>query len=125
MRYLLFIAVGGAAGAVARYALALGIQRVWDGHFPLATLVVNVLGSFIIGLVFVLVAEKTLIHPDWRGVLMIGFLGAFTTFSTFSLETIVLLEAGHIAHALGYMLMSVTLCVVAAGGGILLARAFA
>jgi len=124
MRYLLFIAVGGASGAIARYALALWIQRVWEGHFPLATLLVNIFGSFAIGLLFVFVAEKELMHPDWRGVLMVGFLGAFTTFSTFSLETIVLLEAGHITHALGYMLLSVTLCVLAAGSGILLARIF-
>lgn len=124
MRYLLFIAVGGASGAVARYVLALWIQRMWEGHFPLATLLVNILGSFAIGLLFVFVAEKELVHPDWRGVLMVGFLGAFTTFSTFSLETIILLEAGHITHALGYMLLSVTLCVMAAGSGILLARIF-
>ena len=124
MKYLLFIALGGASGALSRYALALWIQRLWEGQFPLATLLVNVLGSFAIGLLFVVVAEKEVIHPDWRGVLMVGFLGAFTTFSTFSLETVVLLETGHIAHALGYMLLSVTLCVLAAGSGILLARLF-
>jgi CrcB protein len=124
MKYLLFVAVGGASGAVARYALALWVQRVWEGHFPLATLLINILGSFAIGLLFVLITEKELVHPDWRGVLMVGFLGAFTTFSTFSLETIVLLEAGHITHAVGYMLLSVALCVMAAGSGIVLARLF-
>jgi CrcB protein len=124
MKYLLFVAVGGASGAVARYALALWVQRVWEGHSPLATLLVNILGSFAIGLLFVLITEKELVHPDWRGVLMVGFLGAFTTFSTFSLETIVLLEAGHITHAVGYILLSVALCVMAAGSGIVLARLF-
>jgi CrcB protein len=124
MKYLLFVAVGGASGAVARYALALWVQRAWEGHFPLATLLVNILGSFAIGLLFVLITEKELVHPDWRGVLMVGFLGAFTTFSTFSLETIVLLEAGHITHAVGYILLSVALCVMAAGSGIVLARLF-
>ncbi len=122
MKYLLFIALGGASGAVARYVVANWIHQLWEGHVPVGTLLVNVIGSFGIGIVFVLVVEKELIHPDWRGVLMIGFLGAFTTFSTFSLETINLLESGHIFQALGYMLASVSLCVLGAGSAIYLAR---
>ena len=124
MKYLLFIALGGASGAVARYVLANWIHQLWEGHVPVGTLLVNVLGSFGIGLVFVLAVEKELVHPDWRGVLMIGFLGAFTTFSTFSLETVNLLESGHLFQALGYMLASVSLCVLAAGSAIYLARIF-
>ncbi len=125
MKFILFIALGGASGAVARYVVANWIHSLWEGHVPIGTMLVNIIGSFGIGIVFVLVVEKELIHPDWRGVLMVGFLGAFTTFSTFSLETISLLESGHIIQALGYMLMSVTLCVVAAGSAIYLARLFA
>lgn len=123
MKYLLFIALGGASGAVARYLLAGWAHRLWEGHFPVGTLLVNLLGSFTIGVVYVLLVEKQLIHQDWRGVLMVGFLGAFTTFSTFSLETINLVEAGHLAHAVGYMLASAVLCVVVAGAGIQLSRA--
>ncbi len=123
MRYLLFIALGGAGGAVARYLLANWFHRMWEGHLPVGTLFVNALGSLIIGVVYVLLVEKQLIHPDWRGVLMVGFLGAFTTFSTFSLEAINLLEAGQMAHALGYMLISVLLCVFMAGAGMQLTRA--
>ena len=89
---------------------------------PIGTLFVNAFGSLIIGVVYVLLVEKQLIHPDWRGVLMVGFLGAFTTFSTFSLEAINLLEAGQLAHALGYMLISVVLCVFMAGAGMQLTR---
>jgi len=125
MKYLLFIALGGASGAVARYVIANWIHSLWEGHVPVGTLLVNIVGSFGIGIVFVLLVEKELIHPDWRAVLMVGFLGAFTTFSTFSLETISLLEAGHIFQALGYMLMSVTLCVLAGGSAVYLARLFA
>ena len=114
MKYLVFIALGGAGGAVSRYLLANWVHSLWEGHFPLGTLLVNMLGSAAIGVVFVLL-ERTLIHPDWRGVLMVGFLGAFTTFSTFSLETISLWEAGHMGQAMAYMVGSAVLCVLAAG----------
>lgn len=122
MKYLLFIAIGGASGAVSRYLLATWAHRLWEGHMPVGTLFVNVLGSFVIGAVYVLLVEKQLLHPDWRGVLMVGFLGAFTTFSTFSLETINLIEAGQMAHALGYVLASTLLCVLMAGAGMQLTR---
>ena len=122
MKYLIFIALGGASGAVSRYLLANWVHSMCEGKLPLGTLFVNMFCSFAIGIVFVLVVERQLIHPDWRGVLMVGFLGAFTTFSTFSLETISLLEAGHLMHALGYMLASTVLCVVMAGLAIQLTR---
>ncbi len=122
MKYLLFIALGGATGAVSRYALATWVHGLWEGKMPVGTLMVNMLGSFAIGIIYVLVVERQLIHADWRGVLMVGFLGAFTTFSTFSLETIGLMEAGHIIHAVVYMLGSAILCVVMAGAAIQLTR---
>jgi CrcB protein len=123
MKYLFFIALGGASGSVARYLLSGWAHRLWEGHLPVGTLFVNVLGSFTLGMVYVLLVEKELIHQDWRGVLMVGFLGAFTTFSTFSLETITLMEAGHLVHALGYMLASAVLCVLMAGVAMHLTRA--
>lgn len=123
MKYLLFIALGGASGAVARYLLSSWAHRLWEGQLPVGTLLVNVLGSFSIGIIYVLLVEKQLIHQDWRGVLMVGFLGAFTTFSTFSLEAIGLLEAGHLAYAIGYMLLSTVLCVAMAGAAMQLTRA--
>ena len=122
MKYLLFIALGGATGAVSRYLLANWAHGLWEGKMPVGTLMVNMLGSFAIGIIYVLLVERQFIHADWRGVLMVGFLGAFTTFSTFSLETISLMEAGHIAHALVYMLGSAILCVVMAGTAIALTR---
>jgi CrcB protein len=125
MKYLLFIALGGASGAVSRYLLANWVHSLWEGKLPMGTLLVNMVGSFAIGVVYVLLVERQLIHADWRGVLMVGFLGAFTTFSTFSLETISLLEAGHVVHALTYMLGSAVLCVVMAGLAIQLTRLLA
>ena len=122
MKYLVFIALGGAGGAVGRYLLARWAHGLWEGHLPIGTLLVNVLGSFAIGIVYVLLVEKELLHPDWRGVIMVGFLGAFTTFSTFSLETIALIESGHLLHAAGYMLASALTCVIAAGIAIQIAR---
>jgi len=122
MKYLLFIALGGASGAVSRYLLASWAHGLWEGKLPVGTLLVNMLGSFAIGIIYVLLVERQFIHPDWRGVLMVGFLGAFTTFSTFSLETITLLEAGHIVHAMAYMFGSAILCVVMAGAAIQLTR---
>ncbi len=122
MKYLLFIALGGASGAVARYLLATWMHSWWEGRFPIGTLAVNMLGSFAIGIVYVLLVEKQFIHANWQGVLMVGFLGAFTTFSTFSLEAITLLEAGHIAQAAGYMIGSAIVCVAMAGLAIQVTR---
>ena len=115
MKYLLFIALGGASGAVSRYLLANWVHELWEGKLPLGTLLVNMLGSFTIGVVYVLLVERQLLHSDWRSVLMVGFLGAFTTFSTFSLETIALLEAGDVSLALAYMFGSAIMCVLVAG----------
>jgi CrcB protein len=122
MKYLLFIALGGASGAVSRFLLANWIHSLWEGKFPVGTLVVNVLGSFVIGILYVLIVERQLVHADWRGVMMVGFLGAFTTFSTFSLETIALFEAGHIVQAAGYMVGSAIVCVAMAGLAMQLTR---
>ena len=122
MKYLLFIALGGATGAVSRYLLSNWVHALWEGKWPVGTLLVNMLGSFAIGVVFVLI-ERQVMHQDWRSVLMVGFLGAFTTFSTFSLESITLFESGHTAHALGYMTVSAVSCVLVAGLSIQLTRA--
>ncbi|MCB1688884.1 MAG: fluoride efflux transporter CrcB [Halioglobus sp.] len=122
MKYLLFIALGGASGAVSRYLLANWMHSLWEGRFPIGTLAVNMLGSFAIGIVYVLLVEKQVVHADWQGVLMVGFLGAFTTFSTFSLETITLFEAGDVAQAAVYMIGSAIVCVVMAGLAIHLTR---
>ena len=116
------VAVGGAFGAVARYAISTWIFDSTSHKFPYATLSVNVLGSFVMGIFFVLILEKGLLPPEWRGVLMIGFLGAFTTFSTFSLDALGLWQNGHLFLALVYALGTVVLCLAAITVAVLLTR---
>ena len=122
LRNLLFVAVGGAAGAIARFGLGLWLAGAHPLHFPLATLAINVSGSFLIGVVYVAIAESALLHADWRSILMVGFLGSYTTLSTFSLDTVMLFEHGHSLQALGNMALSVVSCVAAAWLGLVMAR---
>ena len=122
MQYLVFVALGGAGGAVARYSLARWVHALWQGSWPLGTLLVNLSGCALMGVLFVLI-ERYALHPDWRGVLMVGFLGAFTTYSTFSLEALELWQSGQSVYAIGYMLGTTLGCVLAAAGGMQLARA--
>lgn len=91
-RYLLVMA-GGAAGSVARYAAGTAIMTRFGGRFPLGTLAVNVTGSFVIGLLMTLFAEYHP-HPNWRLLLVVGFLGGYTTFSSFEYETYAALRDG-------------------------------
>jgi CrcB protein len=93
MTYVL-IAIGGAAGALLRYAVDDAVSRVAGGSFPFGTLVVNVTGSFLLGMLFSLAVERSLLPPEVRPALMIGLLGAYTTFSTWMLESWRLIEDG-------------------------------
>jgi CrcB protein len=86
LKYLV-IGVGGFIGAVARFIVAMWIGQRWGRSFPLGTFVINVSGSFLIGLLMYLLPEKLAVNPQWRLFLVVGFLGAFTTFSTFEYET--------------------------------------
>ncbi|MFT5484157.1 MAG: CrcB protein [Halieaceae bacterium] len=122
MKHILFIALGGAGGAVGRYLVTNAIHTLAPGKFPWATLSVNFAGSFCIGIMYVLIAERAAIHSDWRNIVIVGFLGAFTTFSTFSLETFNLIEDGQMVMAVFYTLGSVIICVLAAGLGVGLTR---
>jgi crcB protein len=117
MMHLVAVALGGALGALGRYGVNGLLYPVGDDRFPLGTLAVNVIGSFVMGLLYVLIVEKAVLPPEWRNFLMIGFLGAFTTFSTFSLDVLALFEGGHYGLGLVYLLLSLFLCI----GGIALA----
>ncbi|MFA5633167.1 MAG: fluoride efflux transporter CrcB [Porticoccaceae bacterium] len=111
------VATGGALGALARFAVNGWLYPVYEARFPLPTLVINVGGSVVMGVLYVLIIERTALALEWRNFLMVGFLGAFTTFSTFSLEALALWQNGHLPLALAYIVASVFLSI----GGLALA----
>lgn len=116
------IALGGAAGALARWLMSTGVHR-WLGHaFPWGTLAVNIAGSFAMGLMAVLLVERLAVGPAWRAGILVGFLGAFTTFSTFALETVALANDGTNLRAAANIVVSVGACVLAALLGVQVAR---
>ncbi len=119
---ILAIAVGGAAGALLRFWMSNGIYGLLGRSFPYGTLAVNVLGSLLMGFLYVLLIDKLALGPQWRAALLIGLLGAFTTFSTFSMETLNLVEAGEVFKALLNVLLSISLCLVATWFGVLAGR---
>jgi len=118
MTQLLVIAAGGALGAVLRFMVSNGVYAIAGRDFPYGTLTVNVLGSLLMGILYVLLVERIAFAVEWRAFLIIGVLGAFTTFSTFSIETLLLIESGEHLRALLNMLLSVALCVMATWAGV-------
>ncbi|MEW6116997.1 MAG: fluoride efflux transporter CrcB [Nitrospirota bacterium] len=119
----LIIGLGGFLGAISRYAVGLWIGQRWGRSFPLGTFVINVSGSFLIGLLMVLFNERFLVNPQWRLLLTVGFLGAYTTFSTFEYETGALLRDGEWFIAALNILLSVIAGFVALKLGEVLAKA--
>jgi CrcB protein len=119
----LIIGIGGFIGAIARYAIGLWIGQKWGRSFPLGTFFINVSGSFFIGLLMSLFTEKLMVNPQWRLFLIVGFLGAYTTFSTFEYETGSLLKDGEWLLALMNVVFSVVAGFVALKVGEMIAKA--
>jgi fluoride exporter len=120
---LVLIGLGGFAGAIARYAVDGFVSDRTGGGFPWGTLVINLSGSFALGVLFALTAERAVLPAEIRGPLMIGFLGAYTTFSTFMLESWRLIETGAWGLALANLGGSMLLGLVAVVAGLTVGRA--
>ena len=120
----MLLAIGGVVGTFSRYALAGAVGRMMGERFPYGTLLVNMLGCFIIGVLDVLTREKFVLGPQGRLLLMVGFCGAFTTFSAFILETGNLLKDGQTAVAFVNVMASVALGFFVYRAGMLLGKIF-
>ena len=122
MQNALVIALGGALGALSRYGLGVWISNKWNQGFPLHTFLINVSGAFLLGFLNILFIERLTVSPLWRLGIGVGFLGAFTTFSTFGFEVISLLEGGSLFMAGLYTLLSIVIGFTGVALGIGLAR---
>jgi len=118
------IACGGALGAVARFAMSHQVYQWFGREFAWGTLSVNVLGSFIMGLVAVLLVDKFDVSTEWRAFIMVGFLGAFTTFSTFSFETMQYIQVGELNKAVLNIAVSLITCLAGVWLGLIAGRQF-
>jgi len=116
------IAIGGTLGCWARYAQSNLAQAVFGRNFPFATLSINVIGSFLMGFLFIVTLERLMIPPSVRVGVLTGVLGGYTTFSTFEMETLLLTENGELFKAGLYVVLSVVIGFVAAFGGAYIAR---
>ena len=120
---VLLVGIGGALGSIARYGSGVLVGRVWPSAFPLATMLINITGSLLMGLFIGWLARTT---PAWQAdarlFVAVGVLGGFTTLSSFSLDTVVLIERGEVGQAALYVLVSVSVSVAALFVGLLVMR---
>jgi fluoride exporter len=120
-RYLA-VMIGAAAGGLARYVIGTTVMQRFGGRFPLGTLVVNVTGCFLIGVLMTLFADRPAAHPNWRLLLVTGVLGGYTTFSSFGWETYQAVHEGNALSGFANVALSLILGLLAVWCGALLAR---
>jgi CrcB protein len=122
LKDLLIISLGAIFGANARWVISRYLAKTIGPVFPYGTLVINVSGSFIVGFFMIWATERALLDPRWRLLVVVGFCGAFTTFSSFAFETIAYFEQGQWALMATNFILNNLLCLVAALGGMAVAR---
>ncbi|MDN2663081.1 fluoride efflux transporter CrcB [Psychromonas sp. B3M02] len=115
-----FVAFGGAFGATFRYLIGIGMVSLFGKGFPFATLTVNVIGSLIMGCIYQLVQQETISSSPWWPLIGVGFLGALTTFSSFSMDSLLLIQQGELLKAMLNVVLNVMVCLLAAYLGTLL-----
>lgn len=123
MPIALLVALGGGIGAVLRHYMNTGLMAVTGASFPLGVMTINILGSFIMGLLIAVFANVWEPSQELRAFLTVGILGGFTTFSSFSLDAVMLWQRGEAVQAVGYVVGSVVLSILALAGAMLLVRA--
>ena len=122
MRAYLWVCIGAVVGASARYALSRYAAKVISAAFPWGTLIINVTGSFILGLFLIWTTERALVDPKWRLLIAIGFCGSYTTFSSYAFESIAYFEQGHWSLFAANVLGNNVLCLAAVLAGAAIAR---
>lgn len=122
LKTILYIALGGAIGSVLRYLTSILVAKYWSNLFPLATLLTNVLGCFLIGFLIGVLEKNNLANSSLKWLLVTGFCGGFTTFSTFGYENISLFQSNNSAMAFGYIALSVLLGLFAVWLGLFVSK---
>ncbi len=122
LKTILFVAVGGAIGSVLRYLVALLVSKFWSNNFPVATLIINVSGCFLIGLLIGILDKNQISNSNFKWFLITGFCGGFTTFSTYSYENLVLFQNNNSALAFTYIALSTIFGIVAVWFGLFLSK---
>lgn len=123
-RTLFIVGAGGFLGSVARYYASQLVFRYFPTSFPYGTLLVNITGCFIIGIIYALSAKGNIVSPEWRLFLATGFCGGFTTFSSFAYENVALLRDGELFYTFMYLAASIIIGFLAAYAGILIVKSY-
>ena len=122
LKTIFYIAIGGAIGSVLRYLTSVLVNKYWSNHFPLATLITNIIGCFLIGLIIGLLEKNNLANSNLKWFLITGFCGGFTTFSAFGYENITLFQSNNSVLAFGYIALSVMVGLFAVWFGLFVSK---